>query len=348
MSPRSRAAAYPAQAALGETGALIDKFRSDSQRGVIVLLGVITAATLVGFAVFRASQGQWAAAATDLAIALAIIGPVAYALRTGHTAGPGVLMCVSNALGCAVACWVVGASAMHWIFLVLMTSFFVTGPRLALVSNLLLTAVVLSVPGLFENLLHQVSVAVTAALVTLFAYLFAIHVRSDQHVLETMASLDALTGVPNRRAMEHALTTALERHRAGQGNYGLVIMDIDHFKEVNDSYGHAAGDTAIADLAAILKFQMRKQDFVFRFGGEEFVVLLAVDSREGLHAATERLRLAVRSGLRGPGGRITVSLGAAMASDEERWQEWFSLADEALYRAKNGGRDNSVIAEAQT
>jgi diguanylate cyclase (GGDEF)-like protein len=152
--------------------------------------------------------------------------------------------------------------------------------------------------------------------------------------------------MPNRRMMERGLQDALSRHRAGDRNHGLLIVDIDHFKEVNDTYGHAAGDAALADLASILKFEMRKLDRVFRFGGEEFVVLLHVDSRDDLWAASERLRQAVRNGLRGPGGRITISLGGAMAGEEERWQEWFSLADEALYRAKNNGRDSTVIAGA--
>jgi diguanylate cyclase (GGDEF)-like protein len=188
------------------------------------------------------------------------------------------------------------------------------------------------------------SAAVAAALVTLFAYLFALRVSSDHQVLEDLASLDVLTGLPNRRMMERALGEAVAQQRIGKRNHGLLIADIDHFKEVNDTHGHAAGDAAIADLAAILKFEMRRHDKVFRFGGEEFVMLLQVDNHEDLRAAGERLRQAVRSALRGPGGRITISLGGAMAGDEERWQEWFSLADEALYRAKNNGRDSSVIA----
>ncbi len=324
---------------------MIEKLRKDSQLAILTLLGVITACTLLAFGAYRAFLGQGAAAATDFGIALLILGPVAYALRTGNTLGPGAFLCVGNSLGSAFASLVIGPSVLHWIYLVLMTNFFITGPRLALVANVLLTVATLFVPGLFEGPSQTVSVMVIAALVTLFAYLFAIHVRSDQRVLEKMASLDVLTGVPNRRMMERALSAAVEEHQAGLRCYGLVIMDIDHFKDVNDTYGHTAGDAAIADLAAILKAEMRKQDLIFRFGGEEFVALIAVDSHQGLRTATERLRLAVHNRLRGPGGRITISLGAALVSREHRWQDWFSLADEALYRAKNGGRDNAVIAE---
>ncbi len=324
---------------------MLQRLKSDSQLRLIALLGLTTAFMLSVFAIFRAFRGEWPAALTDAAIAAMLCGPVAWALRSGNTRGPGLVLCVTSSIACAVAAWVIGPSASQWLYLVLMTNFFITTPRPALASNLLLTFAVLLMPHLFGSAFQTAAVAVTAALVTLFAYLFAIRVRDDQQQLETMASLDALTGVPNRRMMERALTSAVERHREEDQSYGLIILDLDMFKEVNDSFGHAAGDAAIADLAVILKFEMRQGDAIFRFGGEEFVALVSVQTAAELQAAAERLRIAVRNALRGPGGRITVSLGAAMLGSEDRWQEWFSLADEALYRAKKNGRDNTVISD---
>ena len=323
---------------------MLKRLQRNSQLGILVLLGLTTAFTLALFAVYRALQGQWVAASIDASIVVMICAPVFYAMRTSNTAGPGAFMCTTNSLGCAVACYVIGPASLPWVYLVLMTNFFIAGPRQALGFNLLLTLVLLFLPHMFGLPIDRISAAVVAALVTLFAYLFALRVSSDHQVLENLASLDALTGLPNRRMMERALEEAMVLHRAGKRSHGLLIADLDHFKDVNDSYGHAAGDAAIADLGAILKFEMRKHDRVFRFGGEEFVMLLDADTPEDLRAASERLRQAVRNGLRGPAGRITVSLGGAMAGEEERWQEWFSLADEALYRAKNSGRDSSVIA----
>lgn len=323
---------------------MLNRFQRNSQLGIIVLLGLTTASTLAIFAVYRAWHGQWAAAAIDFGIVVLICVPVLYAMRTGNTAGPGAFLCAANSLSCAVACYVIGPASLPWVYLVLMTNFFIAGPRQALAFNLLLSSALLFIPHMFGAPVDRMSAAAAAGLVTLFAYLSALRVSSDHQVLEELASSDALTGLPNRRMMERALEEAMILQRIGKRSHGLLIADIDHFKEVNDSYGHAAGDAAIADLGAILKFEMRKHDRVFRFGGEEFVMLLDVDTPEDLQAAGERLRQAVRNGLRGPAGRITVSLGGAMAGEEERWQEWFSLADEALYRAKNNGRDSSVIA----
>ena len=325
---------------------MLKRFRRNSQLGILALLGVTTTSTLAIFAAYRALQGQWLAATIDLTIIVLIAVPVIHALRSGNSTGPGAFLCVSNSLGCAVACYFIGPVAMPWMYLVLMTNFLIAGLREALASSLLLIAAVMFIPGIFDLSVERISAVAVAALVTLFAWLSALRVSTDQQELEVLASLDALTGMPNRRMMEQALEDAVARHRDGHRSHGLLIVDIDHFKEVNDTYGHAAGDAAIADLAAILKFEMRKHDQVFRFGGEEFVVLMDADSGDDLWVASERLRQAVRVGLRGPGGRITVSLGGAMAGEEERWQEWFSLADEALYRAKNNGRDSTVIAGA--
>ncbi|KAF1717387.1 GGDEF domain-containing protein [Pseudoxanthomonas yeongjuensis] len=322
---------------------MLNRFRRNSQLGILALLGTATTCTLAMFAGYRALHGQWPAAIIDFAIVVLIGVPVIHALRTGNTAGPGAFLCATNSLSCAIACYVIGPVSLPWVYLVLMTNFLIAGPRQALAFNLLLTVALLLMPRMLDLPVERMSAAAVAALVTLFAWLSALRVSTDHQQLEVLASLDALTGLPNRRMMEQALEGAVARHRAGDRSHGLLIVDIDHFKEVNDTHGHAAGDAAIADLAAILKFEMRKHDRVFRFGGEEFVVLLDVDTRDDLWTASERLRQAVRNGLRGPGGRITISLGGAMAGEEERWQEWFSLADEALYRAKNNGRDSTVV-----
>ncbi len=310
----------------------------------MTLLGISTTVTIAGFGIYRACSGQWTAALVDFAIVLLVGLPVVYANRTQRAEGAGAFLCISNSACCLAACWLLGPVSLSWVYLVLMTNFFITEDRLAACTNLFLIAGMLIVPELFPNMLEAFSTAASAILVTLFAYLFAVRVGIDRTTLEEVASLDVLTNMPNRRMMEQALTEAMDRQRTGGDHYGLIIIDIDHFKAVNDSYGHAAGDVAIADLAIILRHQMRKDDQVFRFGGEEFVALVKVDSRVELQVAAERIRTQVRGALRGPGGRITVSVGGSLLADEERWQDWFSLADAALYSAKSAGRDSSVVA----
>lgn len=317
----------------------------DIRLELISLLGLTTAVVILAFAVFRLSRGEYAAMAVDAAIAATVLGVVIYARTSGNSLRAGNLLCLLNSSACLLAAWLIGPEALTWLYLVLLTNFFLADRRLALAAGLAMLVVLCLLPHIFDTPFHAVSTLATAALTALFSYIFATRSQDDRVELQELASLDALTNVPNRRMMEKALAQAVEQRRQGRGQYGLIVLDLDRFKDVNDQYGHAAGDNAIADLASILRFEMRKDDHVFRFGGEEFVVLLRVANGEELEAATERLRKAVRTSLRGPGGRITISLGGALLGHERDWHDWFSRADAALYRAKSNGRDNYVIAE---
>ncbi len=319
--------------------------RGDFRLDVILMLGISICIVLAGYGGYRLLQGQTRIAAMDFSIVAAVAGVLAYAWFSGRSGLAGRILSVVASAGCLLACWLVGVLALPWIPLVLVSNFFITSRRWALLLNLCVVAVTTLMPHLYASHFYHASVFITTMLITLFCYIFAVRSQHDRSVLQELASVDALSGVPNRRSMEKILADIAAEPRDQQRNHGLIVLDLDRFKEVNDLYGHSAGDTAIADLASILRYEMRKQDQVFRFGGEEFVVLMRANNRDELEAATERLRKAVRGSLRGPGGRITISLGAALLGQERNWHDWFSRADAALYRAKSNGRDSYVIAE---
>ncbi|WP_447939725.1 diguanylate cyclase [Pseudoxanthomonas mexicana] len=320
--------------------------RRDFRLDIITLLGSITAITIASFGLYRWAAGDLLMAGFDFAVVAIVCLPVVYAWRTGDSRRAGNALSIFNSGATCVACMLGGHTALTWTYLVLLTNFFIAHRWLAVACNLALIAAIQALPDFFHDGIHAMSVLISALLITVFSFIFASRTQDDRARLERLAALDALTGLPNRRTMERVLSDAVEAfQRSGRG-FGLVVLDLDKFKEVNDLYGHAAGDAAIADLASILRFEMRRNDQVFRFGGEEFVVLVEVDSSADLEAATERLRKAVRGALRGPGGRITISLGSALLREQEKtWHDWFSRADAALYRAKSAGRDNYVIAD---
>ena len=162
--------------------------------------------------------------------------------------------------------------------------------------------------------------------------------------LERLATTDALTGLHNRRYLQRSLDFELARAQRAEHPFCLLMMDIDHFKRVNDTWGHAVGDRVLVRVAEILQEKLRTTDLRARWGGEEFVALLLDSDREaGLHTA-EKIRAVVEdtpidAGLDEP-VRVTISIGVACFPDdgvEER--KLFSHADSALYRAKEGGRN---------
>ena len=155
--------------------------------------------------------------------------------------------------------------------------------------------------------------------------------------------IDALTGVFNRGHFTETLAAELDRAARGSAAVGLLIADIDHFKRVNDTYGHLVGDRVLAEIADRLATAVRRYDTLARFGGEEFVVLVPdVSDLEALVATGEQLRHAVRDRPFTAGATelaITVSLGVALAYAGDSADALIGAADRALYAAKDAGRD---------
>jgi diguanylate cyclase (GGDEF)-like protein len=157
--------------------------------------------------------------------------------------------------------------------------------------------------------------------------------------LEGLATTDGLTGVKNHRAFQEFLEQQFQICRRSKAPLSLLLLDVDKFKNVNDSHGHQIGDDVLRKLAGVLAHEARKSDFVARYGGEEFVVVLTGTSREGSAEAAERLRLAVE-GQKFEFGKVTASFGCStMRSEDETREDLISRADAALYLSKRTGRN---------
>lgn len=160
--------------------------------------------------------------------------------------------------------------------------------------------------------------------------------------LEQTAYVDELTGLANRRYLErslHAQFSELHRHDAG---FGVIIIDVDHFKQFNDTHGHAVGDLVLRTVARTMGHAVRTHDTVGRWGGEEFLVLAPWSSEQSLPALAERLRSLVgRSYVETAGQRlqVTISLGATLAREGDSVESLIARADELMYLSKRNGRD---------
>ena len=166
--------------------------------------------------------------------------------------------------------------------------------------------------------------------------------------LERLATTDALTGLPNQRQLRARLAEVQARHDRGGSPFSLLFLDIDHFKRVNDSYGHPAGDEVLRRVAGVLSDRVRKVDLAARYGGEEFAVLLEGTDKEGALIMAERIRSAVAAmdlGDLGVSTAVTVSVGiASVPTDCTDTDPLIAAADQALYQAKRDGRNRCVLA----
>lgn len=160
---------------------------------------------------------------------------------------------------------------------------------------------------------------------------------------------DPLTGTGNRIALEQGLVRETELSRRHDQSLSVVMLDMDHFKALNDTYGHQAGDAALKAVALLLKEQLRNVDMVFRFGGEEFVLVLSNTGAEAALVVAERIRAAVQTLCLLAGEkqvRLSASLGCATFMPTESHEQLLRRADVALYQAKRDGRNLTRIASA--
>ncbi|HYM00084.1 MAG TPA: diguanylate cyclase [Blastocatellia bacterium] len=177
-----------------------------------------------------------------------------------------------------------------------------------------------------------------------------VEVRKMEADLERIAYFDTLTGLPNRRATLMRFQDELARASRHKQEFAMVVIDIDHFKHVNDTYGHQAGDAILAHVASLLEAGKRSEDLLGRIGGEEFVLLLSDNSVESAVEAANRIREGVAvTSLKYEHQmlKVTVSGGLSMyPSDGMDWDTLFLAADDRLYAAKQKGR-NCIIGPAE-
>ncbi len=165
--------------------------------------------------------------------------------------------------------------------------------------------------------------------------------------LAEMSRTDALTGLPNRRGFLEACAAELERSRRSGRPFAIVLADVDRFKRVNDTLGHAAGDAALSGIARGIRDALRAQDLVARWGGEEFILLLPETDAAGATQVAEMVRAAIAASpfeLAGSTLLLTASFGVAEHRDPTRLEPTIAAADRALYRAKESGRNRVASA----
>lgn len=156
--------------------------------------------------------------------------------------------------------------------------------------------------------------------------------------LQRLANTDELTQLANRRSFENALEYQLALQRRQATRTGLMLLDIDHFKQINDVHGHSCGDDVLCKMGKIMRELVREIDTAARIGGEEFAVILPGVDEQGLQTAAERMRKKIEA-TKWRHGQVTVSIGVTLLRDQDNREDALQRVDRALYQAKRAGRN---------
>lgn len=323
---------------------VLHRLRHDYALATVAALAGCGALGILPFAVYRFLSGQIVVGVIDVLVALSLLMPTWHALVTGNNRIAFVAMMVLAGIGAVAVSRFLGLAGHFWLFPLAVASYAVVGLRRALVIGFALIVLVLVFGTGIERMPDRLSFAATAALVVILAAISAYQVERQRCALELAAATDALTGVGNRRKMDADLRQAAELAARGSPLPAVLVLDIDHFKSINDRFGHEAGDRVLSEFAQLISHAVRQSDRVYRMGGEEFLVLLPMVDPNGLDVVAEKLRRCIEANLRWAGGTVTCSLGAALHQRGESVDAWVGRADKALYQAKQDGRNRFCIA----
>lgn len=313
-----------------------------------VMLALSGIAGIGPMGIYRLFQGDYAVAIVD---AIAVIGFLAiawsvYVKRAVRVAS--ICMGLLAITAAVTSVSIKGGSQVVWMYPALVALFYLMKPKEAAVASVVAIAIVM--PVLFdgrpvgEAAVYLASFGVTICLSVAFAALTA----EQRRELQTASLMDPLTSVGNRRALDDTLDAAIAAAPRQDVPFVLIMLDIDHFKTVNDAHGHTIGDRVLCEIADTIQGHARPTDACFRAGGEEFVIVAGASSLVQAQKLAERLRIAITElEFSAPGHTfgVTASFGLAEHRAGETRDALYKRADDALYEAKRSGRNRLHVSE---
>lgn len=318
--------------------------QEDFRLGVILFCGLVSVVALGCFSIYRFARGDLLLGVVDASLVMTIVAAAVHAWRSGDSRIAGWVNMGANTLGCIVVAALAGTTGLFWAYNAVVMNFFLSERRPAVIASMVLVVGIALMPIPGVELAQKISFCATCALVSIYAFIFATRASGQARRLSLLAVRDPLTGVGNRRLFDADLLRAFREAQESGTRPAVLVMDLDHFKRVNDRHGHDAGDRTLVSFTEILRAGLRQNDRLYRIGGEEFVLLVPDSCETGLKVLLEQVQALVRAGLRSPDGPVTVSIGAALLAADETSAQWLARADQAMYAAKRR-RDCSVVAD---
>lgn len=310
---------------------------------MLLVLGSICLCGLIPFSILRISRGEFTTGAIELVGAIVTTILLVSVYRTGRTQFAGLVLALMSVFGISVIIYLRGTTEVHFFYPTLIASFFLVAPNVALA--ICMVSIFALSPELYSRMesLEFGQFFFSTLGCTIFSFAFATIRNRQRDELLHLSTKDGLTGAGNRRAMDQKLEELIQSFKRSRSVVSMLILDLDRFKEINDSEGHALGDQILRDVTRVIQSRIRTTDALFRYGGDEFIVLVPNSNLEHALGVAEDLRELVEAQGAMNGTAVSISVGVAEYQEGQVAAEWMKCADSALFEAKRKGR-NQVLS----
>ena len=309
---------------------------------IFLITGTLFCLVMLPVAIYRTVTANWALALVDWLIMLLCTIILTYGffsrnVRAASFIFIGFLICMN-----VTSAIQINSNLIYYAFPLVMMGFYLLPVPFALISC--------GIPTLATITYFFIQQTPTFGSLSVFTILlFGVGIASGlaRHQLDRitmMANQDPLTGVGNRRAMSRKLDYVMEQRDLTKTSFSMLIVDFDHFKKINDTYGHHIGDSILTQAMTLLAERVRVSDSIFRFGGEEFVLILERTDEDDAEKLAEELRQLIESSKLIADYKVTVSIGVAELFDKESINDWIKRGDQALFQAKQSGRNKTILS----
>ncbi|HPI95463.1 MAG TPA: GGDEF domain-containing protein [Gammaproteobacteria bacterium] len=319
-----------------------NKDQRSPQSKMLLTLSMGTAIGILPFAIYRMIHNDWSVAILDIIVSFFMLGIYSYVYQTDKVKNAGVVLVISALLANVISFHLKGISQVYWVYPAMMFAYFITQPlRAVLINSIMLLFYIPKLVVTHESV-STATVIITIIVTNIFAYLFASGLRKQEKKLIKLASEDYLTGAGNRRSLSNHLENLHAVLKNHDKTASIMLIDLDHFKNVNDMYGHIKGDDVLVTISNNLRTFCNECSKLFRFGGEEFLLVCQNVDIDFAFDKAEELREYIKRQNIVEGIELTISIGVAEYIKEESISDWIHRVDLALYQAKNEGRDRVI------
>lgn len=323
----------------------MDVRKRTAEEIIILAMSAVVVVAVSPFAFYRLHHSDWLIAVLDFAAVLSCLAVFVYVWNTGKCKIPGRVLACYCLFVAMLTVALKGEQQVYWLYPTVCVVAFLIPPIVAVAMNALALIVICALAWSQLTVFQLVQLIFSVSSTCFVVYTFADRMHFQARRLKGLATRDPLTDVGNRRAMEEKLMgLSHPASVASKQVASLIILDIDHFKAINDQYGHSVGDEVLVHLSNIIEKRIRSTDSLYRFGGEEFVIIAENTDLSHASELAEQLRIEVEACSELAQYPVTISLGTAQFRDNETPFECLGRADKAMYQAKDTGRNSCCVA----